>query len=419
ILRSRSDLLSRSCKDEDDPRLDPDLENLAYNFRSENYIEIDDERSGTSRYSESRTMSTKEYERRHRSRRSCSPRPSVFSRIKRYRSRSPRQNSKEREDACLKGWVTKERVCPHAQTAATNTPTQGIQKHPQKVKIAEAGIGNQDQRKGSQAGRRMTYLSHGDIKGAPECMRIFRFMHGITNPKLIKRLYDKIPKTVDEMMRVTTSFLRGEVAASNHERKKWFPPWKQQEETNRRNAQGRKVVALNKSAQTKQWKGTTQGGKERRNLREGQSISHPNGLTLGKMARQKITQSFFPNAKILFPPLNEEEGTEGPMIIEAEIRGRCIHRMYMNGESASEILYEQCFNCLCPEIKIQLVPATTPLFGFSGEIIWPIKQIPLLVRIGDEEHSASAWINFVVVRSRYPYNGIIGIPRVEKLQAVP
>ncbi|GJV29273.1 hypothetical protein Tco_1385721 [Tanacetum coccineum] len=34
---------------------------------------------------------------------------------------------------------------------------------------------------------------------------------------------------VDEMMRVTTSFLRGEVAASNHEQKKSFPPWKQQE----------------------------------------------------------------------------------------------------------------------------------------------------------------------------------------------
>nr|GEW69910.1 putative reverse transcriptase domain-containing protein [Tanacetum cinerariifolium] len=44
-----------------------------------------------------------------------------------------------------------------------------------------------------------------------------------------KRPHDKIPKTMDEMMRVTTSFLQGEVAASNHERKKSFPPWKQQE----------------------------------------------------------------------------------------------------------------------------------------------------------------------------------------------
>ncbi|GJW67835.1 reverse transcriptase domain-containing protein [Tanacetum coccineum] len=61
-------------------------------------------------------------------------------------------------------------------------------------------------------------LESRDVKGAPECMRIFRFVHGITNPKLIKCLHNKIPKMVDEMMRVTTSFLRGEVAASNHER---------------------------------------------------------------------------------------------------------------------------------------------------------------------------------------------------------
>ncbi|GKD54049.1 reverse transcriptase domain-containing protein [Tanacetum coccineum] len=38
-----------------------------------------------------------------------------------------------------------------------------------------------------------------DVKGAPEVMRISGFMHGITNPELIKRLYDKIPKSVDEM----------------------------------------------------------------------------------------------------------------------------------------------------------------------------------------------------------------------------
>ncbi|GKB93953.1 hypothetical protein Tco_0980090 [Tanacetum coccineum] len=66
-------------------------------------------------------------------------------------------------------------------------------------------------------------------------MRISEFVHIITNPELIKRLHDKIPKTVDEMMRVTKSFLRGEVAASNHERKKSSSSWKQQEGSHRQN----------------------------------------------------------------------------------------------------------------------------------------------------------------------------------------
>ncbi|GKF85217.1 hypothetical protein Tco_0250115, partial [Tanacetum coccineum] len=51
-------------------------------------------------------------------------------------------------------------------------------------------------------------------------MRISGFMHGITNPELIKRLHDKIPKSVDEIWKITTAFLRGEVAAGNQERKK-------------------------------------------------------------------------------------------------------------------------------------------------------------------------------------------------------
>ncbi|GJY42234.1 reverse transcriptase domain-containing protein [Tanacetum coccineum] len=67
------------------------------------------------------------------------------------------------------------------------------------------------------------------VKGASECMKISEFMYGITNPELIKRLHDKIPKSVDEMMRVTKTFLQGEVTASNPERKKSFLSWKQQE----------------------------------------------------------------------------------------------------------------------------------------------------------------------------------------------
>ncbi|GJV91845.1 hypothetical protein Tco_1539658 [Tanacetum coccineum] len=60
--------------------------------------------SGTSRYSESKTMSTGEHEKRHRSRRSRSPRPSpsVFSRKRRKRSRSPRQKPREKEGGVFK-----------------------------------------------------------------------------------------------------------------------------------------------------------------------------------------------------------------------------------------------------------------------------------------------------------------------------
>ncbi|GJX65305.1 reverse transcriptase domain-containing protein [Tanacetum coccineum] len=274
--------------------------------------------SGTSWYSESRTMSTKEHEKRHRSRHSCSPRPSpnVFLRIKRDRSRSPRQKSREKEEGVFKrlgsrgksvfarsdsrnhrshsrytetlsesedsgGGHSKSRakkkkssgeeddlsqpwaaaktewwamptwchmfnstLTGNARVWFDDLPTESIDSYddlkkaflenylqPKKCIKDPIEIHNIKQRDGESTEDyvKRYKLESRDVKGAPECMRIFGFVHGITSPELIKRLHDKIPKTVDEMMRVTTSFLRGEVAALNHERKKTFPPWKQQE----------------------------------------------------------------------------------------------------------------------------------------------------------------------------------------------
>nr|GEX19251.1 hypothetical protein [Tanacetum cinerariifolium] len=146
------------------------------------------------------------------------------------------------------------------------------------------------------------------VKGAPKCMRISEFMHEITNPELIKRLDDNILKSVDEMMRVTTTFLRG-------------------------------------------------GGSLQSSTKESTSNMEAAG--------------------------RDEDGTEGPMIIEAEIGGHFIHRIYVDGGSTSEILYEHCFNRLRLEVKSQMIPATAPLIGFSGEIIWPMGQILLPRHRGD------------------------------------
>ncbi|GKE93631.1 hypothetical protein Tco_1574726 [Tanacetum coccineum] len=138
-----------------------------------------------------------------------------------------------------------------------------------------------------------------------------------------------------------------------------------------------------------------------------------------RVAKQRIAQTFSSESVISFPPLGEEDRMDGPMIIEAEMGGHFVHRMYVDGGTSLEILYEHYFNRFRPEVNSQMVPAATPLVGFIGEIIWPLGQISLLVKIGDEEQSTSALMNFMVVRSPSPYNGIIGRPRVRRIQAVP
>nr|GEY97866.1 reverse transcriptase domain-containing protein [Tanacetum cinerariifolium] len=365
---------------------------------------------GTSRYSESRMMSTREHEKRHRSRHSCSPRPSPnnynqrsYSRCTeaflesedseggKWKAKSKKKRFGRKEDDLSQPWVCEEihpftpriryfyfpktRMPSHIRTydgskdqedhlkifqAAAKmkrwamptwchmfnfTLTGNARKKYIKDPIELHNIKQRDRESTKEFVRRYKLESR-DVNGAPECMRISGFMHGITNPKLIKHLHDKKTKNSGRNDESNHIFSLGEVAASNHERKKLFPSWKQQEE-------------------------------------------------------------------IFFPPLGEYEGIEGPMIIEAEIGGNCIHRMYVDGGSASEILYEHCFNRLHPVFKNQLVPAITLLIGFSGEVIWPIRQIQLVVTIRDEEHFASAWMNFMVVSMMVPLECVM-VSRPEK-----
>ncbi|GJY08732.1 hypothetical protein Tco_0375786 [Tanacetum coccineum] len=73
------------------------------------------------------------------------------------------------------------------------------------------------------------------VNGVPECMRISGFMQDITNPDLIKRLNDNIPKSVEELMSATTAFLWGEVVVANQSRKKAPPAYKHHEASHKPN----------------------------------------------------------------------------------------------------------------------------------------------------------------------------------------
>ncbi|GJX13067.1 reverse transcriptase domain-containing protein [Tanacetum coccineum] len=80
-----------------------------------------------------------------------------------------------------------------------------------------------------------------------------------------------------------------------------------------------------------------------------------------RVAKQRITQTFSPESVISFLPLKEEDGTEGPMIIKAKMGGHFVHHMYVDIGSFLEILFEHCFNRFHPEVRSQMVSATTPL----------------------------------------------------------
>ncbi|GJX68728.1 hypothetical protein Tco_0304455 [Tanacetum coccineum] len=69
------------------------------------------------------------------------------------------------------------------------------------------------------------------MKGAPEYMRIYGFMHGVNNPELTKRLNEHVPKNVEEMMSATTTFIQGKTATAS--KKKAHTPWKPHDQSKR------------------------------------------------------------------------------------------------------------------------------------------------------------------------------------------
>ncbi|GJU52406.1 reverse transcriptase domain-containing protein [Tanacetum coccineum] len=282
----------------------------------------------------------------------------------------------------------------------------------------------------------------GQIRGAPECMRISGFMHGVNNPELIKRLNENVPKTMEEVMTVTTASIRGEAAASTKKRSTSY--WKPQEQP-RRQGQDRKpdfqnqsregrgsnrFTLLNKTPKEilaaeagkfkppppmetpvekrssnkfcefyndkghstdecvqlrRQIEDMVRAGKlsqfirdirpERDHQKAGQKDAPGKDKATAiymvgswqRVTRQKVVQTFSRVKEITFSPLSASGGAEGPLLIEADIGGHTIHRMYVDGGSSIEVIYEHCFNRLRSEIKDQMVPATTTLTGFSRD----------------------------------------------------
>ncbi|GKB14225.1 hypothetical protein Tco_0848148, partial [Tanacetum coccineum] len=141
-----------------------------------------------SQHSESRTPDVrgdlKRWLRSRRSRsmsRSPEPTPSIFFRIRRDRSESPRNrlgDKGRKEGGVFKRIGVHEEVCPHTQRAATKVPVQeernrspksvtmkrrlhGEQNHSQRVRISEEDTGSQDRKNKSRSLKRTTCLSHG------------------------------------------------------------------------------------------------------------------------------------------------------------------------------------------------------------------------------------------------------------------
>ncbi|GJV10760.1 hypothetical protein Tco_1352301 [Tanacetum coccineum] len=142
------------------------------------------------------------------------------------------------------------------------------------------------------------------INGVPPVLRTL-FMHGYRLPELAKKLNDKIPKS--KIFKIVTAFIRGEASARSAER-------------------------LRKDSGKKQ--------------SEGVPKEYGNMCFLFKEAR--IDKGNY------LPGNTLEQLDRAPIILEGEIEGYHVRRIYVDGGSSSEIMYEHCFKSFELDIKSKL-----------------------------------------------------------------
>nr|GEV54551.1 reverse transcriptase domain-containing protein [Tanacetum cinerariifolium] len=268
-------------------------------------------------------------------------------------------------------------------------------------------------------------IETGRIKGSPECMWISGFMHGINNPELTKRLNEHVPKTMEEMMIATTAFIREEAAAAS--KKKGHVSWKPQDQSKKHadkrpdfrghSRDGRGANRFTPLTRTPKEILATEANKfqppppmvtsvEKRNSNKFCDFHNDKGYSTDECMQLKKQIEELVRAGKLSNLIKEiKQGQEQPKT------GR--------KEAAAKDKPTTIYMVRSWQRTSQMVPATTSLTGFSGETTWPLGQLRLLVTIGDVTHSTKAWMNFMIVKSLSPYNGILGRPRLKAIQAVP
>ncbi|GJW19681.1 reverse transcriptase domain-containing protein [Tanacetum coccineum] len=125
------------------------------------------------------------------------------------------------------------------------------------------------------------------------------------------------------------------------------------------------------------------------------------------------------NTPITFPAVMSDDASDEPLIIEAEVESYLVRRVYVDGGSSVEVMFEHCFENLPAKVRAKLRETRTDLVGFAGEVAKPLGKIDLDVCFGSDGLSRRLSIKFLVIRAPSPYNIILGRPGLKALHAIP
>nr|GEV69140.1 retrotransposon protein, putative, Ty3-gypsy subclass [Tanacetum cinerariifolium] len=192
-------------------------------------------------------------------------------------------------------------------------------------------------------------IETGFIMGVLEVMKISSFMDSLKFLKLAKLFSDKASTTLTEMMRRLDDFIRLE---------KDF-------------------------AQTELPKGET-GEQHQKlyfpSLEAALESDMLNQFDKGRAAKRKRESK---GGWLLTGKDNQHEGiSDEPLLVEAEVEGYLVRKIYVDGGELVEVMFEHCFKNLSQRIKARLKETQIDLVGFAREAAKPLGKIDLEVCFG-------------------------------------
>nr|GEW46452.1 hypothetical protein [Tanacetum cinerariifolium] len=308
------------------------------------------------------------------------------------------------------------------------------------------------------------------IMGVLEVMKISSFMDAVKSPELAKLFSNKVPATVNEMMERLDDFVRSEEAYArtelpigevgethrraslifnrrnnrSHKNTATFtssmshvepikvrkhrsvlrlslgkkPLYKRLHQAHKAVRDGVRVgqiESFSKRCATKRKRTPRQGGPQPAKVINVISV---NSMKDMKRKGREVMNPWM-NVPISFPAISSDDVFEEPLIIEAEVEGYLVRRVYVDEGSSVEVMFEHCFENLDSRIKAKLKETRTDLVGFAGEISKPLGKIKLEVCFGNGGLRRRTSMKFIIVRAPSPCNIILGRPVLKTFQAIP
>jgi hypothetical protein len=137
-----------------------------------------------------------------------------------------------------------------------------------------------------------------------------------------------------------------------------------------------------------------------------------------RLKRKASERETYDAGEITFPSEAGGFPSKDPVIIKVVVSNVEVNKVYMDYGSSCEVIYKHYFRKLSPTIRSKRVESRMPLVGFSGERSWPLGEIPLEVTLGSGKLTRTEILKFVIVKSKSPYNMLIGRTAMQKMGIV-